>query len=251
VPQVLEMHPDLMGPPGVQLQPKQVYHLKPGHHPSVGSSRTTLRGNTHSFAVALTPCDRRVHADRAGVQMAPRQRRVASMHPARRDGGAELSVGKIGLGDDHETGGVPVEAMDNARPSFGASGQGGAPSYQGVDERVVPVAGRRVHYQAGRLVDDGQVLVLEDEHEGNGGGLERSRRFVVRDPNGYNLTPGKEPGCASNFPINGNALVCHQARRLGSGDRHLVGEEPIETLGFRTDDGEFDLASWIWLERDI
>ena len=231
VAQVLEVHPDLMGPPGVQLQPEQVYHVEPRHHRSVGAGLTALRGNTHSLPVALVPCDRRIDADRPGVQMAPRQRRIAPMHPARRDGGAELPVGKIGLGDDHETGRVPVEPMDDSRTSFGPSGQGGAPSDQRVDEGVVPMAGRGMNYQTGRLVDDGKVLVFEDEREGDGGRWERSGRFVVRDLNRYDLTPGKESGSASEFSVDGNPLVCNQTRGLGPGDRHLVGEKPIEALG--------------------
>lgn len=52
--------------------------------------------------------------------------------------------------------------------------------------------GGRVNYQAGGLVDDGKVLVLENEREGNGGGLKRSRGFVVGDPNGYDLAPDQE-----------------------------------------------------------
>ena len=251
VPQVLEVHPDLMGPPGVQLQPEQVYDVEPRHHRSVGAGLTALRGNTHPLPVALAPGDRRVDADRTGVQMAPRQRRVAPMHPARRDGGTEPPVGKIGLGDDHETGRVPVEPMDDSRPSFGASGQGSAPSDQRVDEGVIPMAGRRVNYQPGRLVDDGKVVVLENEREGDGGRLERSGRFVVRDLNRYHLTPGKEPGSASELSIDCNTLVCHQPCGLGPGDRHLVGEKPVETLCFQTDNSEFDFASGICLRPGV
>ena len=236
------MDPDLMGPAGVQLQPEQVYNLEPRHYRSVGTGLAPLRGNTHSLPVALAPRDRRVYAHRSGIQMAPHQRRVAPMDPARGDGGTEPPVGQIGLGDDHETGRVPVEPMDDSWPSLGTAGEGGAPSDQRIDEGVVPMAGCRVNYQAGRLVDDGKVLVLENEREGDGGRLERSGRLVVGDLNCYDLTPDKEPGGASYFSVDHNPLVCNQTGGLGSRDCHLVGEKPIETLGFQTNNREFDFV---------
>ena len=192
VPQVLQMNPDLMGPPGVQLQPEQVDHLEPGNDRGVGPGRPALRGNAHALPVLLAPGDRRLDANRSGVEMAPGQRRVAAMDPARRDGGAEPPVGQIGLGHDHESGGVAVQPMDDARPALRASGQRGAARDQRVDEGVVPMAGGRVNHQAGRLVDDGEVLVLENERERDGGGLERTGWFVVGDLNGYDLAPDQE-----------------------------------------------------------
>jgi hypothetical protein len=49
-----------------------------------------------------------------------------------------------------------------------------------------------LNYHAGRLVDDGKVFVLENQREGDGGGLERSGRFVVGDLNGDNLASDQE-----------------------------------------------------------
>ncbi len=40
---------------------------------------------------------------------------------------------------------------------------GAAMGDQGVDQRAVGIAGRRMHHQAGRLVDDDEVLVLIDD----------------------------------------------------------------------------------------
>jgi hypothetical protein len=101
--------------------------------------------------------------------------------------------------------------------------------------------------QTGRLVDNGKVLVLEYEREGDGGGLERSGRFVVRDPNRHHLTPGKEPGSAGDLSIDCDPLVCNQAGSLGPGDSHLVGEKPVEAFGCQTENGELDCASGIGL----
>ncbi len=247
VPHVLQMHSDLMGAAGMELQPKQVDHVEPGHHRSVGAGLTALRRHTHSLSVALASGDRRLDADRTVVQMAPREGRIAPMHPTRRDGGTELPVGEIGLGNDHEARRVPIEPMDDSRPPFGTSGQCGPPRHQGVDQGVIPMTGRRVNYQAGGLIDDGKVLVFENKSERNCGRLERSGRFVVRDLNRYDLTPGKEPGGAGDFAGDCNPLVRYETRGLGPRDGHLVGEKPVQALGLLTDNSECDFAPGICL----
>lgn len=243
VPHMFQMDPDLMGPAGEQLQPEQVNHLESRNHRSVGAGHTALRGDAHAFAVALVPCDRRLDADRSRVQMAPRQGRIAPMDPPGRDGGAELPVGQIGLGDDHETGGIPVEPVDNSGPAFGTTGQGRTSGDQGIHEGVVPVARRGMNYQAGRLVDDGKVLVFENEGEGDVSRSKRAGGLVLGDLNRYNLAPDEEPGGAGDFSIDCDTLVSYETRGLGPRDRHLVGQETIEALCFWADNSEFNLSS--------
>ncbi|MEA2713160.1 MAG: hypothetical protein QOK27_1121 [Gemmatimonadales bacterium] len=124
--------------------------------------------------------------------MAPGLSSVAPAHPAGGQGSTQAPMGQIGLGHQHEPRGVPVQPMDDAGPPLGPSSQRGAARDQGVDEGVIPMPGSRVNNQAGRLVDDGKVFVLENEREGDGGGLKRSGRFVVGDLNGYDLAPDQE-----------------------------------------------------------
>ena len=70
----------------------------------------------------------------------------------------------------------------------------GAAGHQRVHQRVVPVARRGMHHQAGRLVDDGEVLVLEDDGERDGGGLEGAGRLVVGNPDGRRARRGRGAG---------------------------------------------------------
>ena len=240
---MLQMHPDLVGPPGVELQPEKIDHLEPGHHGGVGPGQPAIRGYAHPFPVALAPGDRRIDADRGGVEMAPGQCRIGTMYPARGDGGTEPPVSQVSFGNDHETGGVPVQPMNDPRPPRGPAGQGRAPSDQRVDEGVVPMARGRVDNQTGGLVDDGEFLVFEDEAERNSGGLKGARRFVIGNQNGYDLSPQEEPGSARGFSVHRNPFVRHQTGGLGPGDRHLVGEKPVEAFGFQTENGELDFAS--------
>ena len=192
VPNVLQMNPDLVGSAGMQLQPEQVYHIEAGNDARLGPGHPTEGRDAHALPVLGMPCDRCLDPGWTGVEMAPRQSGVAPAHPAGGQGSTQAPVGQIGLGHQHESRGVPVQPMDDAGPPLGPSSQRGAARDQGVDEGVIPMAGCRVNYQAGRLVDDGKVLVLENERERDGGGSKRTGWFVVGDLNGYDLAPDQE-----------------------------------------------------------
>ena len=74
-------------------------------------------------------------------------------------------MSQIGLGDDHEAGRVPIEAMDDSGSALRTSGQRRAARDEGIDQRIVPMSGSRVYHEARGLVDDREVLVLEQNPE--------------------------------------------------------------------------------------
>ncbi len=90
-------------------------------------------------------------------------------------------------------GGVAIEPVHQARTAGASLAQLGAARHQRVDQRVVPVTRRRVHHEAGRLVDDEQVLVLVDDGEGNVGGKEVARRFDGGQLDDHFLTMLEQP----------------------------------------------------------
>jgi hypothetical protein len=99
--------------------------------------------------------------------------------------------------------------MDDPRPSFGPACQGGAARHQCVHQCVVPVAGSRVNHQTGWLVYDREVLVLEDDGERYGTGLEGARRLMLENANGDLLATGKESGRAGGFAVYRNQLISY------------------------------------------
>ncbi len=125
-------------------------------------------------------------------------------------------------------------------PALGAAGQRRAAGDQRVDQGVVPVARRGVDHQPGGLVDDGEVLVLVDDGERDGGGAERAGRLVLGEPDGDQLAAGEDPGGAGGLAVDGHRLVGDEPGGLGAGEAELVGEEAVEALGLRGDDGELD-----------
>ena len=70
--------------------------------------------------------------------------------------------GALVLGGDQQARGVLVQAVDDAGPRLAADADQlvAAMGDQGIDQRAVGIARRRMHHQPGRLVDDDEVLVL-------------------------------------------------------------------------------------------
>jgi hypothetical protein len=93
-----------------------------------------------------------------------------------------------------------------------------------------------VNDQTGRFVDDGEVFVFEDQREGDSGRLDGPGRLVLRDVNGDPLSSSQGARGAGRLSSNRDELVGHQPRRLGSGQPHLVSEEPVQPLGLRAQD---------------
>ena len=71
-------------------------------------------------------------------------------------------MGEIVFGRDHHAGGVLVEPMDNAGPSYAAHAGKAftAMGQQGVYQCALIVPGGRVHDEACRLVDDDNVRIF-------------------------------------------------------------------------------------------
>ena len=76
--------------------------------------------------------------------------------------------GKLRFRDDHHAGGVLIEPMNDTRTRHAANSfHVGAVVQDGVYECSRIVAGRRVYDESGRLVDDKDVVIFEDDVERN------------------------------------------------------------------------------------
>ena len=107
--------------------------------------------------------------DRAllGLRRAPDQRLV---DPGQVVGGKQLReavVGGVVLGHHHDARRVLVEPVDDPRPPHAADAREAvaAMGQQGVDQRLVGVAGSGMDDQPGRLVEDEQIVILEQDIE--------------------------------------------------------------------------------------
>jgi hypothetical protein len=240
VSHMLQMHSDLMGSAGVQLETQQIDHIESGNHEGVGAGGAAMGYDSHALSILGVSCHRSLDDQRTGVEVSPGQRGIGPANPSGGNRSPQSPVGQISLRDQHQTGGITIQPVNDAGPALGASGQGGAPGDQRVDQGVVPVAWGRMHHQARRLVDHGQVLVFKDDVEGHCAGQKRPRRFGLRKAQGHGLTPGEQPGCPRDFPCDADPFSGNEPGCLGSGESELIAEEAIQTLGLRAENGKLD-----------
>jgi len=83
--------------------------------------------------------------------------------------GGKMVMGAIAFGNYHYPGSIFVEAMDNAR-SEGIPwiGEGPAVIEEPVDQCARIIAGGGMNNQTGRLVDDEDRFILEEDRQGDG-----------------------------------------------------------------------------------
>ena len=141
----------------------------------------------------------------------------------------------VRAGDDEQAGGVAVEPVDDPRPVLVAAGH--VVSEQAVHERPALVARPGMNDDAGRLVDDEQVLVLPDDVEIHLLGLERAGLGGELDDD---LLPALEPvALRPRLAVDEDGAVGDQP--LGERPRADLGpacDGPVEPLGLRGEKAE-------------
>ena len=150
-------------------------------------------------------------------------------------------MGGVGLGGDHDAGGLLVDAVDDAGPRHSADPRQARPAVgqQGVDQGAGLAAGRRVHRHARRLVDHDQVGVLVEHGKRNSLGLGIGRRGR-RDGDLVVAGPGLGGGVGQDGAGAGHAALGHQglqpcARQVGDGLGQGLVEPPARGLGGQGD----------------
>jgi hypothetical protein len=173
--------------------------------------------------------------------VSPGQSRITSLDPAGGNRRAELPVSEIGLGHNHQSGSVAVQPVHDSRPSLGATGQGRATCDQRVDESIVPVPRCRMDHEARGFVDDGEMLVLEDEREWNGSRADGAGSFVLGNLNSNCFTAPQNSRCARDFSIDGHQFVGYQPGCLSSRDSQLISKEFVQPLARGRQSSEFEV----------
>jgi hypothetical protein len=115
---------------------------------------------------ARSAADRRVYRPSARGEAASGQRQVVALDLASLNLGLQGGVSSVGAGDNEQAAGALVEPVNDA----------GAlrvlPTAEDLAQLVnkgwAMVGGRRVDYEAGRLVDDGERLVEVDDAQFRG-----------------------------------------------------------------------------------
>src|SRR3989449_1189158 len=159
-----DMHADLMRAPRAEPHPQQIDLREPRDDGRVRHGVPPSGEHGHALAVLGMAGDRRLDRDRALREVAPGERGVDALDAPLLDHGGEAAVRRLRLRDEEQARRVAVETMHDAGPALGPGRERRALPREHVHQRVIPVARARVDDEARRLVEHGEVLVLE--HEG-------------------------------------------------------------------------------------
>ena len=181
----------------------------------------------HARAIAQVTSDGSVDGAFVLRQAPLEQRQVGTRHAPRRQQSDEAAIGLLAAGDDEQAGGVAVEPVHDAGTTLVAAGD--APLEQPVHEGAVLVARRRVHDDAGRLVDDEEPVVLVDDGERDLLGDElrlAGRRLVDLDA----LAGTHLVVLGARDAVDARPALGEQALRLRAREAGVAGERHVEAL---------------------
>ena len=235
-----EVNPDLVGAAAMKLRAQEIGHPEARHHEEIGAGGAPIGPDRHPLPVGRGPPDRRLHDRGRPVQVPPREDGVRAPDLPGGERRAEPAVREIGPGHDEEPAGVAVEAVHDAGAARGPAGKRRAARHQRVDQRVVPVTRRRMHHQAGGLVEHGEVVVLVDDGEGRGVRRQGAGRLVLGKGDLDQVAPGGLPRSLGHPAVDPHRARGDEACRPGAGKAQLIGEKTIEALGSYAGDGEGD-----------
>jgi hypothetical protein len=115
---MLQVNPDLVSTAGVKLQAEKVDGLESCDYVPIGPSAPAAGRDDHALPVLWMTHDGGIDPNRAFVEVTPGESGVAPPNPPSGNGSAQAAVGQVGLGDDHQSGRVPVQPMHDSRSSL-------------------------------------------------------------------------------------------------------------------------------------
>ncbi len=155
--QVSEMHANLVGAPGLEVDPNMAMPAKPFDHAVMGDRIPATGSNGHFPTVVPVPIQRLVHGPARGQHAQANGLILAGNLPARQHI-AELLLDFGIAGNQQQTAGTLVQPVDDPRPWQRFKSR--VKIQQGIDQGAVRVAGARVHDQPDRFVDHQEIIAL-------------------------------------------------------------------------------------------
>ena len=181
------VHPDLVGPPGLEADREQGGETERLQGVVVRDAGSTVGHDAEPVVGTAQPPD-------GGVDRASRRVRV-SLHQCVvglddltvTELALEVGIGRVGLGDDHDPAGADIEAVDDPLPLRSAGISQGVSRGAQATHHGGPVPARTgMGRHPDRLVDSHDVVVLVQDHQP----LDRARRRGGNDCGQLDLQPG-------------------------------------------------------------
>ena len=232
MPDRVEMHADLVGPPGDEVELQQGPAGEPFADPVAGGRGAPVRHDRHPGPVLRVAPDRRLDPPDRRRHVPRDERLVGLADPPCLELGHQRVLRGIVLGHHQEPARVPVQAVDDP----GARDPGDAPVFrpararqQRIDHRVaVVVTGGRVDDDPGRLVHDQQVRVLvhDPKRDVVGRGEVQGDRF--RHVEADLRSGGHDHVRPQRDALSGHASVGDQLLDVAPREARHVGHVPVD-----------------------
>ncbi len=165
----LQVNADLVRASGVQVQTQEREVTEGALDLEVSAGLARVRAvHGHAGADARVASDGRLDRAGAGGRATVHEREVLAHDVPLRERLLQATMGLVRACDDEQTGGVAIEAMDDAGAlGIGPSGDSGA---EQLGERAGAMPARGVNHEAGGLVDDEQLVIFVGDRETVGHG---------------------------------------------------------------------------------
>lgn len=165
--EVMEMHPDLVGPAAVQGAFDETDLVAGTKNAIFGFRGAALAArDAHPLAMDGMPRDGFVDDARSLAQDSGDEREINFRHCSRGELAGEIAVSRVVFRDDESAAGFLVQTMNDSGPFLSSdAGKIVAVREECVYQGMGLMSRARVHDDAGRLVEDEEIVVLEKDVE--------------------------------------------------------------------------------------
>ena len=241
--EVMEVHPDLVGPAAVQDAFDEADLVAGTKNAILGFRGAALASrDAHPLAVHGMTRDGFVDDSRSLAQDSSDEGEIDFRHRPRGKLAGQIAVGRVVLRDDESAAGFLVQTMNNSRAFLSPdAGKILAVRQECVHQgmRLMPRA--RMHDDAGRLVEHEEIVVLENDVELY---LFRLRFDLLefRFPQFHHVAGAHQIARPGRFPIEADESVANQRLKPGARKgRERFRQNAVEPLArLFAGDGELD-----------
>lgn len=224
---ISHVHTNLVGTAGFQLHACVRMGTEALQHPVMADGGLAPGDDGHALTLLAMTADRRIYLA-TGRDHPDHYSLVHATHATRLQLCDQAGMSLEGLGDHHQTGGVLVQAMDDAGTRHVLE-----PRHmvqQGVEQCAIGMPSSWMHHQSGGLVQHQQVIVLEDDIQLDVLGYPLALRLLL----GIQLQQSAavhDVARTQHAAVNGEEPVLDPAGKAGAG---VLGKELrsdlVETL---------------------
>ena len=230
VPDVQQVDADLVRAPGVQARAQEVRRSPLLHTLELRSRRSTAGvHNRHAFAVSRIATNGSVYRQRVARQVPPARGKVFPPNCTAPKLVRERAVRQVVLGNEHQAGGVAIQAVNDPGTQHAADpGQIADSVQQCMHESAGGMSGGRMYHETGWLVDHQEVPILENDLQRNSF-RHQLGRLGRGQPHRDSVSGAWKVPLARGRVVDGDLAAFYQGGNAASGQVQAFGEKGVES----------------------